>query len=97
MIKLVKDMQGRVVADTGTQIIHFNGTPYSRQEWHDDYEGAPTDGQAWVNGNGARVIRGGAWDNSLADGCGSAYRDQNSASLRYYFLGFRLLRTSPDH
>jgi len=38
MIRLLKDMNGRVVADTGCNIVTFNGTPYSYQKWHNDYE-----------------------------------------------------------
>jgi formylglycine-generating enzyme required for sulfatase activity len=31
--------------------------------WHENYNGAPTDGSAWLAANdGRRVIRGGAWN-----------------------------------
>lgn len=35
--------------------------------WHDNYEGAPTDGSAWVEGGESdfRVIRGGSWFHSV--------------------------------
>ena len=40
-----------------------------------------------------RVIRGGGWA-SIAVVCRSALRYYGSPSLRYYALGFRLVRTS---
>jgi formylglycine-generating enzyme required for sulfatase activity len=33
-----------------------------RDCWHDNYEGAPTDGSAWMTGDcSKRVIRAGSW------------------------------------
>jgi formylglycine-generating enzyme required for sulfatase activity len=61
--------------------------------WHDDYEGAPTDGSAWSKGRKGRkadwrAIRGGVW---LLDAGNvrAAYRFGNEPVLRYDFLGFR--------
>ncbi len=41
-----------------------------------------------------RVFRGGSWDD-LAAGCRSAGRPGDSPGVRSFFLGFRLLRSSP--
>ena len=59
--------------------------------WHNNYDGAPTDGSAWlVKGNSAlRVLRGGSWyyDNYLR----SAYRNDNNPDNRNYNVGFRVV------
>jgi len=39
-----------------------NVQEWMADSWHDNYEGAPTDGSAWMEGgNGSFVIRGGLW------------------------------------
>jgi formylglycine-generating enzyme required for sulfatase activity len=62
--------------------------------YHSDYTGAPTDGSAWVaDGNGNRVIRGGAFE-SAARSCRSANRSQlNPSSSSFIGLGFRIVWT----
>lgn len=59
------------------------------EDWyHDDYNGAPADGSAWVNGGEQkyRVLRGGSWyDNP----------NYQSSAVRIYQFGFRLARTLP--
>ena len=58
--------------------------------WHDNYEGAPTDGSAWAGEGRHRVYRGGSW----------AYRRPLlplcvprlwGPGDRYDYLGFRLV------
>ncbi len=60
-------------------------------DWHGDYENAPTDGRAWVDSpRGAnRVIRGGSCGN-LARYCRVASRNGNDPTYRSDFVGFRL-------
>ena len=61
--------------------------------WHDNYDDAPIDGRAWVDGNNsARVLRGGSWVNGpwLLR---SAYRDRFVPDGRGNDLGFRVART----
>src|SRR5262245_30375582 len=61
--------------------------------FHDNYNGAPTDGSAWIEGNCKfRVVRGGAWD-FPADVLRSALRYRYAAGGRSYYLGFRVGRT----
>jgi hypothetical protein len=63
-------------------------------EWHNSYDGAPTDGSAWVGGEGGaaiRVIRGGSW-HDVARGVRAAYRYRYDPAVRYVYLGFRCAR-----
>jgi formylglycine-generating enzyme required for sulfatase activity len=69
--------------------MHGNVWEWCEDRWHDDYEDAPDDGSAWVEGTTeARVCRGGCW-NSLAAWCRSAYRRRTQPSDRWWNLGFR--------
>ena len=63
--------------------------------WHDRYNGAPSDGSAWVNGNcSARVMRGGSWfDHPLV--LHSASRAGILPDTRVDRYGFRVAR-APD-
>ena len=65
--------------------------------WHDSYDGAPSDGSAWVNSprNAPQVCRGGSWIGG-AWYCRSARRRNGTVSIigsnPYNFYGFRLAR-----
>ncbi|MDT4955692.1 MAG: hypothetical protein QOJ02_3830 [Acidobacteriota bacterium] len=58
--------------------------------YQDNYNGAPTDGSAWLSRGdpSRRVIRGGAWGNVVA--LSSATRFQATTDARDNHLGFRL-------
>ena len=60
--------------------------------YHDTYQGAPSDGSAWVEQCSNRVIRGGSW-NFLPLDLRSAFRNGGTAIGRYNDLGFRVGRT----
>ncbi|MBF0305954.1 MAG: formylglycine-generating enzyme family protein [Alphaproteobacteria bacterium] len=63
-------------------------------EWHDSYEGAPTDGQPWTastNPGADRVIRGGSWSDD-ARVVRAAYRGGYHSDNLYVGLGFRCAR-----
>jgi formylglycine-generating enzyme required for sulfatase activity len=57
--------------------MHGNIWEWCKDHYHDSYEGAPTDGSAWVDltaeENSSRILRGGSWF-SDPDGCRSACR-----------------------
>ena len=61
--------------------------------WHDDYNNAPTNGSAWLKGNGGncgvRLRRGGGWTDSPISLRSSA-RNWYSADTRSTLIGFRL-------
>jgi formylglycine-generating enzyme required for sulfatase activity len=76
----------------GLYDMHGNVWEWVQDEYHDSYDGAPTDGSAWEVGDGAyRVARGGGWSRN-ARGCRSAVRDPNDPRYRGGDLGFRILR-----
>ncbi|PWQ94463.1 formylglycine-generating enzyme family protein [Leucothrix arctica] len=60
--------------------------------WHKKYDGAPTNGDAWVdncNGSGKYTRRGGAWD-APPQGIRSAIRSAGAKTDRSVFYGFRV-------
>jgi formylglycine-generating enzyme required for sulfatase activity len=61
---------------------------------HNNYDGAPADGSAWIEGGDckSRVDRGGAW-NFAPDSLRSADRDTSATGYRIDNLGFRVGRT----
>jgi formylglycine-generating enzyme required for sulfatase activity len=72
--------------------MHGNVWEWVQDGWHDKYEGAPSDGSAWEDGNSSfRVFRGGSWHFD-ARYCRSAVRNWFDPSDRDGDVGFRLLR-----
>jgi formylglycine-generating enzyme required for sulfatase activity len=63
--------------------------------WHENYEGAPTDGSAWEERNGGdcgrRMARGGNWFRAH-DWARSSHRFSNRPSFSGRALGIRLVR-----
>ena len=64
--------------------------------WHENYEGAPADGSAWLEGgNGSkRLLRGGSWFFNPRL-CRSAYRDVNGPRGSNRIIGFRVVSVAP--
>ena len=61
--------------------------------WHENYNGASSDGSVWTTGVcSVRVIRGGSWDLTPAY-LRSANRGGNSPTYRSGVIGFRVART----
>ena len=75
----------------GLHDMHGNVWERVQDCWNDSYEGAPTDGSAWMNSDcgGLRVIRGGAWYNDPRS-LRSTDRSWSDRSNRGYAIGFRL-------
>ena len=79
--------------DFGLYDMHGNLCEWCDDEWHDCYEGAPSDGSAWTSGDRAvpRVTRGGSWAHS-AEICRSTDRSRELPDLntRLHYMGFRV-------
>jgi len=82
----------------GLQDMHGNVLEWCLDEWHDNYNGAPTDGSAWVDYTKGekskesvkrRLLRGGSW---FVDPryCRSAFRNNNHPVNRSNLIGFRV-------
>ena len=78
----------------GLHDVHGNVREWVEDCWHENYQGAPQDGSAWVIGGdcGSRVLRGGSWVSGPRY-LRSAYRYWFVSGGRNVDVGFRVART----
>lgn len=76
----------------GLYDMHGNVFEWCLDVFQDGYEGAPTDGSAWLTGgnDSQRMLRGGVW-NFCAWQCRSAHRNRDEAESRNGNIGFRVV------
>jgi formylglycine-generating enzyme required for sulfatase activity len=74
----------------GLYDMHGNGWEWCEDNWHSSYDGAPTDGSAWVGINNGHVLRGGSW-NRDPNNCRSAFREWDGADRCNNSIGFRVM------
>jgi formylglycine-generating enzyme required for sulfatase activity len=79
----------------GLYDMHGNVWEWCEDSWHNNYNGAPTDGTAWIdNSTESKLLRGGSWIHAPRN-CRSAIRGGSSRDDRDRFIGFRVLCVSP--
>lgn len=73
--------------------MHGNVWEWCMDHWHENYNQAPTTGEAWLdNGkNLSRVVRGGSWTSEAAR-CRSTYRQISDTIHKSNNIGFRIVR-----
>jgi formylglycine-generating enzyme required for sulfatase activity len=80
----------------GLSDMHGNVDEWCLDHWHENYEGAPTDGSAWLSDqeNDFRVIRSGSWHYDPRF-CRCAYRHWNNPDDMFGSFGFRVVCAAP--
>ena len=74
----------------GLYDMHGNVWEWNEDSWHNSYNGAPTDGTAWIdNSTEIKLLRGGSWIFNPRS-CRSAVRLDYTRDNRDFFIGFRL-------
>jgi len=76
--------------------MHGNVWEWCFDQWHESYEDAPVNGNAWLSDGDEtqRVLRGGSWFTDPRR-CRSASRNDATPENRYYILGFRVVCSAP--
>jgi formylglycine-generating enzyme required for sulfatase activity len=83
----------------GLQDMHGNVDEWCLDDWHESYEGAPSDGSAWVDGaegksskrgEESKLLRGGSWD-GYPWSCRSARRAHARPDIAGYDIGLRVV------
>ncbi|MCL2924772.1 MAG: formylglycine-generating enzyme family protein, partial [Trichodesmium sp. MAG_R04] len=76
----------------GLYDMHGNVREWCADEWHEDYNGAPTDGSIWLDGDKKRSpLRGGSWFyNSIYCRSGLRY-DYDKRDYNNLYIGLRVL------
>jgi formylglycine-generating enzyme required for sulfatase activity len=79
----------------GLYDVHGNVWEWVEDCWHNNYNGAPSNGSAWTDDNNcSRGLRGGSWVN-YPWVARAALRDYGTPGSRSGNLGFRVARTLP--
>jgi len=81
----------------GLYDVHGNVWEWCYDDWHSNYELAPSDGSPWLNkqqkdneNDNPKLLRGGSWNNSPGY-CRCASRNHFELGSRYDYRGFRVV------
>lgn len=62
---------------------------WCEDNWHDNYSGAPNNGNPWKKNTNLVILRGGSWSGT-EDDCRSLYRNRDELNKNATNIGFRL-------
>jgi formylglycine-generating enzyme required for sulfatase activity len=80
----------------GLYDMHGNALEWMQDIWHDNYQGATSDGSAWINGGeqARRVLRGGGWSSSPRNLRSANRSPERELQFRSSIIGMRIARTN---
>ncbi len=86
----------KVANNFGIYDMHGNVWEWCQDVYHENYNGAPTDGSAWVTGGEQEkhICRGGSWI-CRGGACSSTYRNEGDLNWKRDDYGLRVVMTVP--